>query len=130
MLHRSEGHHDVLRDQKFTVGAGRIPEYGSDSAAGFRVLRAYSPYHNVHRGTCYPATMLLTGDHDDRVVPSHSYKFAAALQATQSCGHPVLLRVESDASHSDASASGELAERTDVGSFVASRLGVQVGAAK
>jgi prolyl oligopeptidase len=125
------GHHDMLRYQKFTVGAGWIPEYGtSDSASDFRVLRAYSPYHNVHRGTCYPATILLTGDHDDRVVPSHSYKFAAALQAAQGCGRPILLRVASDASHSYASASGELAEWTDVWSFVVSRLGVRVSAAK
>jgi prolyl oligopeptidase len=121
------GHHDMLRYHKFTVGAGWIPEYGSpDDPAAFRYLRAYSPLHNVRKGTCYPATLLLTADHDDRVVPSHSYKFAAALQAAQSCDRPILLRVTSDASHSYESGSAAIAELSDMWAFTAARLGVKV----
>ena len=87
------GHYDMLRFHRFTVGGGWIPEYGSpDSAAMFPVLAAYSPLHHVHAGTCYPATLLLAADHDDRVVPSHAYKFAATLQAAQACERPILLR--------------------------------------
>jgi len=119
------GHYDMLRYQKFTVGAGWVPEFGSsDDAAQFRYLRAYSPLHNVRAGTCYPATLLLTGDHDDRVVPGHAYKFAAALQAAQSCDRPILLRVASDASHSYASEAGAIEELTDVWSFLTRQLGV------
>ena len=119
------GHYDMLRYQKFTVGAGWVPEFGSsDDPAQFRTLRAYSPLHNVRAGTCYPAMLLLTGDHDDRVVPGHSYKFAAALQAAQSCDRPILLRVASDASHSYASEAGAIDELTDLWSFVTQQLGV------
>jgi prolyl oligopeptidase len=125
------GHHDMLRYHRFTAGAAWIPEYGSsDQAADFRYLRAYSPLHNVHPGTCYPATILLTGDHDDRVVPSHSYKFAAALQAAQGCDRPILLRVASDASHSYASKAGAIAERSDMWAFVAAQLGVRAVASR
>ena len=80
----------------------------------------------MHEGTCYPATILLTGDHDDRVVPCHSYKFAAALQAAQGCEHPVLLRVAGDASHSYASESGENSELSDLWAFVAFQLGLRI----
>jgi prolyl oligopeptidase len=119
------GHHDMLRFHKFTVGAGWISEYGSpDDSSAFQYLRAYSPLHNVKPGTCYPATLLLTGDHDDRVVPSHSYMFAAALQAAQGCERPVLLRVSSNASHQYASAASGLAELADRWAFTAARLGV------
>lgn len=120
------GHYDMLRFHKFTVGAGWIPEYGSpDDSVAFQWLRAYSPLHHIRPGTCYPATLLLTGDHDDRVVPSHAYKFAAALQAAQACARPILLRVASDASHSYASSAVAVAEWTDVWAFVAAQLGVQ-----
>ena len=122
----SAGHHDMLRFHKFTAGAGWIPEYGSpDNPADFRYLRAYSPLHNVRKGTCYPATLLLTADHDDRVVPSHSYKFAAALQAAQVCDRPILLRVTSDASHSYASGPAAIAEQSDMLAFIAARLGMR-----
>jgi len=113
------GHHDMLRFHRFTVGGGWIPEYGSpDSGAMFRVLRAYSPLHNVRAGTCYPATLLLTADHDDRVVPSHSYKFAAVLQAAQGCDHPILLRVAANASHSYASGEAKLEQLADMWAFI------------
>src|SRR5205814_3123957 len=74
------GHYDMLRFPKFTVGAGWISEYGDPAdPEAFAALRAYSPLHNVRPGVCYPATLLLAADHDDRVVPSHAFKFAAAL---------------------------------------------------
>jgi prolyl oligopeptidase len=119
------GHHDMLRFHRFTVGAGWIPEYGSpDDPAAFRSLLAYSPLHNVRPGACYPATLLLTADHDDRVVPSHSYKLAAALQAAQACDRPVLLRVARGASHSYAAEEAALDELADTWAFVAARVGV------
>ena len=119
------GHYDMLRYHRFTVGAGWVSEYGSpDDPISFRYLRAYSPLHNVRAGTCYPATLLLAADHDDRVVPSHSYKFAAALQAAQACSRPTLLRVATDASHSYASKQAEIAERSDMWAFITANLGV------
>jgi prolyl oligopeptidase len=118
------GHYDMLRYPRFTVGAGWISEFGSpDDPAAFRWLRAYSPLHNVRTGVCYPATLLLAADHDDRVVPSHSYKFAAALQAAQACDAPILLRVAADASHGYASREAQLAEDLDKWSFLLDRLG-------
>jgi prolyl oligopeptidase len=121
------GHYDMLRFHRFTVGAAWIPEYGSpDSAAAFSVLREYSPLHNVHAGTCYPATLLLAADHDDRVVPSHAYKFAAALQAAQACDRPILVRIARDASHSYASAAEEIAELSDMWAFIGARLGASL----
>lgn len=117
------GHYDMLRYHKFTAGAGWIPEYGSaDDSLAFRWLRAYSPLHNVRPGICYPATLLLTADHDDRVVPSHGYKFAAALQAAQACDRPVLLRVARSASHGYASRDAAIAQATDMLSFLVGRL--------
>ncbi len=119
------GHYDMLRFHKFTVGAGWISEYGSpDDPAARGYLRAYSPLHNVRDGACYPATLLLAADHDDTVVPSHSYKFAAALQAAQGCDRPILLRVATGASHGSASRQAQIAERSDMWAFVAARLGV------
>jgi prolyl oligopeptidase len=119
------GHYDMLRYHKFTVGAGWVSEYGSpDDPVAFRSLRAYSPLHNVKPGTCYPATLLLAADHDDRVVPSHSYKFAAALQAAQGCNRPILLRVSVDASHNYASGQAQIDEMSDMWAFIAIQLGV------
>ncbi|HEX9147745.1 MAG TPA: prolyl oligopeptidase family serine peptidase, partial [Thermoanaerobaculia bacterium] len=119
------GHYDMLRYHRFTVGSAWIPEYGSsDEPAAFRWLFAYSPLQNVRKGACYPATLLLAADHDDRVVPSHSYKFTAALQAAQGCDRPILVRVSSDASHGYASRREQIAERSDMWAFIAARLGV------
>jgi prolyl oligopeptidase len=123
----SAGHHDKLRYHRFTVGAGWIPEFGSaDDPSMFPVLRAYSPLHNVAPGRCYPATLLLAAEHDDRVVPAHSYKFAAALQEAQGCDRPILLRVATDASHGYAPLDARIAEGADTWAFVAARLGVAV----
>ncbi len=91
---------DMLRYHKFTVGWAWASDYGSsDDPAAFKYLRAYSPLHNLKAGVCYPATMVTTADHDDRVVPGHSFKFAATLQAAQSCDKPTLIRIETKAGH-------------------------------
>ena len=92
---------DMLRYHKFTAGAGWSYDYGTseDSKEMFEYLLKYSPVQNTRKGTCYPATMITTGDHDDRVVPAHSFKFAAALQNAQSCKHPTLIRIETKAGH-------------------------------
>lgn len=87
---------DMLRYNKFTAGAGWAYDYGTaeDSKEMFEYLKSYSPVHNVKAGTCYPSTMIITSDHDDRVVPAHSFKFGAELQEKQGCKNPVLLRIE------------------------------------
>ncbi len=91
---------DMLRYQKFTVGWSWAVEYGtSDVEAEFDYLVKYSPLHCIQKGQKYPATMIMTSDHDDRVVPAHSFKFGAALQAAQSGDNPILLRIESNAGH-------------------------------
>jgi prolyl oligopeptidase len=91
---------DMLRYQKFTIGSAWISDYGSsDNADDFKYLIKYSPLQNVHAGTCYPPTLITTADHDDRVVPGHSFKFAATLQAAQGCDQPILIRVDTKAGH-------------------------------
>ncbi len=91
---------DMLRFHKFTIGWAWVSDYGTpDNADEFKALHAYSPLHNVKPGTSYPATLITTGDHDDRVVPAHSFKFAAALQKAQSGAAPILIRIETRAGH-------------------------------
>ncbi len=93
---------DMLRYDKFTAGAGWAYDYGTadESPEMFEYLKGYSPYHNIKAGPCYPATLVTTGDHDDRVVPAHSFKFAAELQKAQDdCGQPTLIRIETNAGH-------------------------------
>lgn len=92
---------DMLRYHTFTAGAGWAYDYGTaeDSKEMFDYLKNYSPVHNVKEGVAYPATMVTTGDHDDRVVPAHSFKFAAELQAKQTGTNPTLIRIETDAGH-------------------------------
>jgi len=91
---------DMLRFHKFTIGWAWIDDYGtSDNPEQFRAIHAYSPLHNIKAGTAYPATMVTTADHDDRVVPAHSFKFAATLQAAQSGDAPILIRIETKAGH-------------------------------
>ncbi len=91
---------DMLRYHEFTAGAGWAYDYGTadESPEMFDYLKGYSPYHNLN-GNCYPATMVTTADHDDRVVPAHSFKFAARLQEAQNCENPTLIRIETDAGH-------------------------------
>ncbi|HTQ40543.1 MAG TPA: prolyl oligopeptidase family serine peptidase [Pirellulales bacterium] len=91
---------DMLRFHKFTIGWGWVSDYGSaDNAEEFAALWAYSPLHNIKPGTYYPPTLITTADHDDRVVPGHSFKFAAALQAAQAGPAPILIRIETEAGH-------------------------------
>jgi prolyl oligopeptidase len=91
---------DMLRFHKFTIGWAWTSDYGSsDNADEFKALIKYSPLHNLKTGTCYPATLITTADHDDRVVPAHSFKFAAAAQAAQGGSKPVLIRIDVKAGH-------------------------------
>jgi prolyl oligopeptidase len=116
---------DMLRYDRFTGGRAWVPEYGTASdAEQFKFLFKYSPLHNVKAGTCYPATLVTTADHDDRVVPSHSFKFAAALQAAQSCPKPVLIRVETQGSHGYRPTDKRIAEVADQWAFTAAQVGL------
>src|SRR3954469_14319357 len=91
---------DMLRYHKFTIGYAWSVEYGSsDNPEQFKYLYKYSPLHNLKPGTKYPATFITTADHDDRVVPAHSFKFAATMQADQGGDAPVLIRIETKAGH-------------------------------
>lgn len=111
---------DMLRYHKFTIGWGWVVEYGnSDKASDFAYLYKYSPLHNIKSGESYPATLITTADHDDRVVPAHSFKFAATLQSAQRGDHPVLLRVDSRAGHgAGKSLEKVIKESADVLSFM------------
>ncbi|HKE86445.1 MAG TPA: prolyl oligopeptidase family serine peptidase [Vicinamibacterales bacterium] len=117
---------DMLRYDQFTGGRLWATEYGSSSnPAQFPFLIKYSPVQNIKPGTCYPATLVTTADHDDRVVPSHSFKFAAALQAAQSCARPVLIRVEVQGSHGYRPTDKLIAERADQWAFAAANMGMK-----
>lgn len=118
---------DMLRYHKFTAGAGWAYDYGTaeDNKEMFDYLYRYSPVHNVKAGTCYPATMVFTGDHDDRVVPAHSFKFAAALQAGQACENPTLIRIETKAGHGAGKPTSMLIEeQADKWSFLFWNMGL------
>ena len=91
---------DMLRFNKFTIGWAWESDYGSpEKLEDFQVLVKYSPYHNIEKGECYPPTLITTSELDDRVVPSHSYKFAARMQEAQNCANPILIRIETRAGH-------------------------------
>lgn len=117
---------DMLRFQKFTIGWAWTDEYGSsDNPEDFKNLYGYSPYHRVKPGTFYPPTLVITADHDDRVVPAHSYKFAAALQAAQGSTKPILLRVDKSAGHGGGMPTAKkIDEWTDLFAFLSKYLGV------
>jgi len=119
---------DMLRYHKFTVGWGWAVEYGSsDKKDQFDYLIKYSPLHNIKKGTCYPATLITTADHDDRVVPAHSFKFAATLQAAQGCDNPTLIRIDSKAGHGAGKPTAKMIdEAADIWSFVLYNMGVQL----
>jgi|CXWL01.1.fsa_nt_gi prolyl oligopeptidase len=117
---------DMLRFHKFTVGWGWAVEYGNaDSASQFPYLYKYSPYHNLKTGVSYPATMVTTADHDDRVVPAHSFKFASRLQEYNSGTNPMLIRIETNAGHGAGKpTSKQIEETADIWSFVMYNLGM------
>jgi len=116
---------DMLRFHRFTIGWGWTSDYGSaDDPEQFGWLRAYSPLHNIRPGAAYPPTLVTTGDHDDRVVPGHSFKFAAALQAAQAGDAPVLIRIDTAAGHGPGKPVSKLIdERADVLAFLDASLG-------
>lgn len=118
---------DMLRYHKFTVGWGWAVEYGSsDNKDQFGYLIKYSPLHNVREGECYPATMITTADHDDRVVPAHSFKFAAELQAKQGCERPALIRIDAKAGHGAGKPTSKVIEEyADIWAFTLWNMGVQ-----
>lgn len=117
---------DMLRYQKFSAGVGWVPEYGSsDDSVDFQYLIKYSPVQNIRQGTCYPPTIVTTADHDDRVVPSHSYKFIAEMQHDQACENPVLIRVETKTSHNYMPTDKRIAQAADVIAFMAYNLGIK-----
>jgi len=117
---------DMLRYDKFTGGQAWATEYGSSSnASDFAYLIKYSPVQNVKPGVCYPATLVTTADHDDRVVPSHSFKFTAAMQAAQGCARPVLIRVETQGSHGYRPTDRQIAELADEWAFAAQAMGIR-----
>jgi prolyl oligopeptidase len=122
---------DMLRYDEFSAGHGWAVEYGSSKdPKAFAYLRAYSPLHNIKTGVCYPATLVTTADFDDRVVPSHSYKFTATMQPAQAeapnCGKPVLIRVEMQGSHGYRPLDRSIAEQADIWAFAAQHTGMQV----
>jgi prolyl oligopeptidase len=120
---------DMLRYHKFTIGWGWISDYGSaDDPEEFKALYAYSPLHNLEPGTVYPATLITTADHDDRVVPAHSFKFAAALQAAQGGPRPVLIRIETKAGHGAGKPTAKLIdEAADKWAFLVRELNMRPG---
>jgi prolyl oligopeptidase len=116
---------DMLRFREFTVGKGWEADYGSvDNEDEFKALKAYSPYHNVRPNVAYPATLILTGDHDDRVFPAHSFKFAAAMQNADPHGKPILIRIDLRAGHGAGKPlSKQVDETADIYSFVLNAMG-------
>jgi len=118
---------DMLRFHKFTIGWAWVTEYGSaDSVHQFPYLYKYSPYHNIKNGTSYPATLVTTADHDDRVVPGHSFKFAARLQAAHAGPAPVLIRIETKAGHGAGKPTSKIIEeQADKWAFLVEVLGMR-----
>jgi prolyl oligopeptidase len=120
---------DMLRYHKFTAGAGWAYDYGTseDSKEMFDYLKSYSPVHNVKEDTNYPATLITTGDHDDRVVPAHSFKFAAQLQNKQNGENPVLIRIETNAGHGAGTpVSKRIEQYADIFGFTLFNMGFKV----
>jgi prolyl oligopeptidase len=118
---------DMLRFHKFTIGWGWVSDYGSpDNAEDFAYIRKYSPLHNIKPGTSYPPTLITTADHDDRVVPGHSFKFAATMQAAQAGAAPVLIRIETRAGHGGGRPTTKIIEEaSDMWGFLVHALGME-----
>jgi prolyl oligopeptidase len=120
---------DMLRFHKFTIGWNWIADYGSsDDADEFAALKAYSPLHNIKPGAKYPATLVTTADHDDRVVPAHSFKYAATLQELANRENPLLIRIETESGHGASSLRKNLETAADIYAFIMSNMGVTPGA--
>lgn len=118
---------DMLRFHKFTIGWAWVSDYGSsDTEEGFKYLIKYSPAHNVRVGENYPATLVTTADHDDRVVPAHSYKFTSAMQAAQAGAAPIMIRIETQAGHGTITTAKRIEEEVDVYAFVVKNLGMRL----
>ncbi len=119
---------DMLRFHKFTIGWAWTSDYGSsDDAEQFKALLAYSPLHNIQAGKKYPPVLVLTADHDDRVVPAHSFKYTAALQAADTGPAPKLIRIESNAGHGAGKPTSKIIEeRADMLAFIAHTFGMSV----
>ena len=122
----SVGVMDMLRFNKFTIGWAWMSDYGSpENTDEFKALHAYSPLHNIHPGTKYPPTLITTGDHDDRVVPAHSFKFAATMQADQAGDAPILIRIETKAGHGAGKPTSKIIEEAgDKWAFLVQSLGM------
>jgi prolyl oligopeptidase len=117
---------DMLRFHEFTIGWNWIADYGSSANPDeFKALYAYSPLHNLEPGTRYPATLVTTADHDDRVVPAHSFKYAAALQAAQAGDAPVLIRVETMSAHGASNTAKQIEVTADIYAFIFRNLGME-----
>jgi len=118
---------DMLKYHTFTSGAGWAADYGTaeDSPEMFEYLKTYSPYHALVPGTAYPATMITTADHDDRVVPAHSFKFASRLQEYHEGDNPVVIRVQTNAGHGSVSTKQVIELTSDVYAFTWSNMGVE-----
>ena len=116
---------DMLRFHKFTIGWNWIADYGSsDNAEEFKALHAYSPLHNIKPGGKYPATLVTTADHDDRVVPAHSFKYAATLQKSASPDHPVLIRIDTKSGDGASNVTKQIEATADIYAFIMFNLGV------
>lgn len=116
---------DMLRFHKFTIGWNWIADYGSsDNAEEFKALYAYSPLHNIRDGGAYPATLVTTADHDDRVVPAHSFKYAATLQKAASRANPVLIRVETKSGHGASNVTKQIEATADIYAFIMHNMGL------
>lgn len=122
---------DMLRFHRFTAGRYWVDDFGSpDDPEEFEALLAYSPYHNVKEGTCYPPTLITTADTDDRVIPGHSFKFTAALQHAQGCGNPILIRIETRAGHGAGKPTSKIIEElTDQWAFLTKVLEMELAPA-
>ena len=125
-VHQHAGVMDMLRYHLFTIGWNWAADYGRSDAneAEFKALYAYSPIHNIKAGTKYPAILITTADHDDRVVPAHSFKYAAALQAAQAGDDPIVIRIDTKSGHGASSTTKQLEQTADIYSFFFYNLGV------
>ena len=118
---------DLLRFHEFTIGWNWIADYGSsDKADEFKALYAYSPIHNVRAGVKYPAVLITTADHDDRVVPAHSFKYAATMQEKASRENPVLIQIKTKSGHGASNTSKAIEQTADIYAFLLYNLGVEL----